>query len=164
MSSISLLKSVAEFIIDNTNNMIKSIGKAIGVDNVKSLNYDWIPVLAIVILGLTGIVVIAMIGDHYASDSIRTVPYLGGLLDSIYSIINPVIDWITGNKPPLIDLEDVNNKLPDRIFLPHPKPISRSSSGSSTATQGSILTPPSSRSPTPTLPDDYSDVINGNWS
>lgn len=172
LSSISGLKFIAEIIVDYSNSIIKSIGKALGVDNVRDFNSDWIPLIASVVLGLTGIVIIAMIGDHYASDSVRTVPYLGGILDSFYSFINPIIEWFTGNKP-LIDHEPVE---PNRIFLP--QPISRSSSssssssssngssslGSSTVTQGSnILTPPSSRAstPIPDLPEDYSDVIRG---
>ena len=165
LSSISWLKHIAEFVVDFTNNIIKSIGKLIGVDNVKGFNSDWIPILAMFILGVTGIIIIAIIGDHYNSDIIRTIPYLGDVLDSIYSIINPIIDWFTGKKPPLIDHEEV---IPNRILLPQPKPISRSSSssssGSSTATQSSIPTPPATRTPTPSLPEDYSDVLDGNWS
>jgi hypothetical protein len=174
LSGIDLLKNISEFIIYSFNDIFKNIlstlnfvNKASVVESIESIettNIDpidsgFLTNLTIAVLGLTGLVIIAMIGDYYTPEIVRSIPCAGSMLDSIYSFMNSLYEWYYGKdniQDPKTDPYNppykiwIRNKTENFDSFNKPEIISRSSSGSSTVTSGSIPTPPATRTPTPT--------------
>jgi hypothetical protein len=51
---------------------------------------EWLLGISIALLGLTGIIILAMIGDYYSPDMVRSVPYAENVLDSIYGFMQSI--------------------------------------------------------------------------
>jgi len=178
LSSFTLFANVANFIIENVSDVFKNIFYILtpvnfdnsvveDVQNVDSSIHkgEWLTVVSLAVLGLTGIVILTMIGDYYSPEIVRSIPYAGNVLDSIYGFMQSIYDWYYTNPEigPKPNPEDLPYQERIRLskfrkrsmdILPpfnNPNIISRSSSGSSTVTSGSIPTPPATRTPTPDL-------------
>jgi len=179
LSGIDFIRNISEFIIHSFNDVIKNILSSLKfvnktkisspmiVDSINSIetNIDpidsgWLTTLTVAVLGLTGIVILAMIGDYYIPDTVRSIPCAGSMLDSIYTFINSLYEWYYGKdniQDPKMDPYNppykvwVRNKVENFDSFNNPEIISRSSNGSSTVTNGSIPTPPATRTPTPDL-------------
>jgi hypothetical protein len=128
LSSFTLLANVSHYIIDNSLGVFKQIVNIIkqvppiSVDNISlpvdnkglpllgdegtpgevDVWYRGLAIVSLVVLRLTGIVIIGMIGDYYTPDTVRSIPYAGNILDSVYGFINSLYKWYYG-KPDIGD-------------------------------------------------------------
>jgi hypothetical protein len=182
LSSFSLFANIAHFIIDNVYGVFKNIFSYLALypsvgDGVIDENHitqsettlnisnksEWLSIISLAVLGLTGIVILAMIGDYYSPDIVRSIPYTGNILNSIYGFINSIYEWYYGT-PEIVPKPNPED-LPYQERIPRmkrqrsisitqifPESVSRSLSGGSTVTQ-EIPTPPATRTPTPVLSD-----------
>lgn len=137
-----------------------------GNTNIPTGN-GWLTLMVITVAGLAGIVGLAMIGDNisYTKEIVRAIPYASDTLDSVYGFIKSISQWFYSSTPDVAPTTTDNLPYQPRIpkyrnrgisiapVLPVNRSSSGSSSGSSTATQDSIPTPPLTRTPTPNIAD-----------
>jgi hypothetical protein len=126
---------------NNNNNIDTKLVKDTLIDNT-----SWFSIIGLILLGAGTIIGLICVGDYFIPSIVREIPGVGTLLDSIYSVSNNIISWVSSNNnsnPP---------KSPEAINIP--ETISRSSSGSSSSSTSTITppTPPVSRTSTPMPP------------
>lgn len=174
LQSIDYLKSFANLVKDLLENYTDI---KIPLNNNLKGSDDSIIITSfgLMVLGIIGIVGVVLISDYFIPDTVRTIPYLGGVIDNLNSLISSIY---LDTKSYLTSWYDylVSNNSTTNNNLPAPESISRSSSGSSSSgstysssstitlrdlrTPELPITPPLSRSSTPLpLPED---VVN-NW-
>lgn len=162
LQSISFLKNFAYFIRDNLEYYfdinIPTLNTSI--NNPQNDRNEIIFYFGVFILGVLGIISIGCFTEVFIPNSISKIPYFGDLINTINSTIINWIDLFKGNKPSNPDINIDNSIINNREFNPNwnsPKPISSTSSGSSTVSdislttirQSPIITPPNSRPMTP---------------
>jgi len=169
LQSITYLKNFAYLIKDLLESLTDL--KLPTIDTGKDLpeSPGLISLLGLLLLGVAGFISVLFVFDYYQPDTIRSIPYLGNVIEyinnSITSTYTSISEWLFGS-----------NSTPENSTIQAPESISRSSSGSSSGGSASSsitirdlrpyrdpfdeipITPPSTRPGTP-IPED----MLSNW-
>jgi len=180
LSSITFLKTISDYILNfipitpAINNFISLFKGQVNTTDIsvnksdinQSINEtsSILSIIGLIILGAGTILIVLFTGDYFISSTIRTIPGVGTILDSLYSAGNYLLSWFQSTPKP-----DIDPSTPESIKLDdiRSESISRSSSGSSTASDTTFKqpTPPASRPTSPTMwpnPRDPRDS-SSNW-
>jgi len=144
-NSISVLHDIASSVIDFTENnfnfkfprldrtdVITSVNETIE-DSVNNNGYTWLTIIGIAMITVTGAIAGLLITEHYSPDTIQNIPVINTFVDSLHIGWDYIISYFkTGGSDPSNDSTNV---------IHSPKPLSRTSSGSSSILSDTTITP-----------------------